>query len=176
MEWTIQPINVAEAERLLPLQKQVQAVHAAAHPDIFRSDIEDGELRAHLRDWLSRTEVTALAALAPDGAVLGHIIYEIERLERSPLRRAMVRGHLHQIVVDRERRRTGIGSALVAAMMAQLRAEGVDRVVASYFAFNEASAALMRKAGFVPLYVQAEAPVGTGPGTTGASSDPPTVP
>ena len=48
-----------------------------------------------------------------------------------------------------------MGSALLAETKARLRAMGIEQVVTSHYAFNDASAALMQEAGLEPLYVVA---------------------
>jgi GNAT superfamily N-acetyltransferase len=159
MSWTIRPITSDDAACLLPLLAQVQAIHARARPDHYREATAPEEVLAYLRDWLAGEATTALVAFAPDGTALGYLIFEIETRELSPLRPAQRRGMLHHISVDEAWRRSGIGSALIEAMKAQLRAQGVTRVVTIYATFNSASAALMRKAGLEPFNIIAEGPV-----------------
>jgi L-amino acid N-acyltransferase YncA len=53
--------------------------------------------------------------------------------------------------VDRAWRRSGIGLALIEDMKVRLRAQGVARIVTIYGAFNDPSAAIMRRAGLEPL-------------------------
>jgi ribosomal protein S18 acetylase RimI-like enzyme len=65
-------------------------------------------------------------------------------------------GVLHQISIDRDCRHRGIGLALVEAVKARLRAEGVPHLRAIHGAFNEPSAGLLRRAGLRPLDIVAE--------------------
>jgi GNAT superfamily N-acetyltransferase len=63
MIWTIRRINVANAECIIPLLEQVQAIHAEAHPDHFFAKLHRKEVVSFLHDWLSHKEVTELVAL-----------------------------------------------------------------------------------------------------------------
>lgn len=143
----------ADARRIVPLFDQVQRMHVAAHPDIFRADTPDGEKEAFLREWLSREAMTALVALSEDGTALGYLIYEIRVREASAVQRASRTGFLHHIAVDEACRGRRIGARLVAAMKDRLRAAGVGTIQSDHYAFNDASAALMRSAGLAPLRI-----------------------
>jgi ribosomal protein S18 acetylase RimI-like enzyme len=156
MIWTIRRINVANAECIIPLLEQVQAIHAEAHPDHFFAKLHRKEVVSFLHDWLSHKEVTELVALNPEGTVLGYLIFDVEMRKASALTPAQVRGMLHHVAVDQACRRVGIGSALLGEMKARLRNQGVVRVRTVYAAFNSPSAALMRKAGMEPFSIIAE--------------------
>jgi ribosomal protein S18 acetylase RimI-like enzyme len=154
---TIRPLDAAEAGAIVPLLHQVQALHVAAHPDLFRADVADADIASELTDWLARDGVSALVAASPEGALVGYLICEIEDRPATALmvevrRRAV----LHHIAVDAAWRRRGVATRLVAALRARLRDEGITRVRTVYYAFNDASAALMRSAGLVPLMITAE--------------------
>ena len=158
MTWAIRAITADEAACLPPLLAQVQAIHAEARPDHFRVETDPEEVLAFLRGWLSEDAVTALVAFGPDGAALGYLIVGIETREASALTHPHRRAMLHHIAVDRACRRSGIGSALIEAMKARVRAQGVTRIATTYAVFNAPSAALMRKAGLEPLVIVAEGP------------------
>ncbi len=155
MGWTIEEIGAPEAERILPLIAQVQALHADRHPETYRAEIDPEEVLAHLREILAREAFTGLIARAQDGSVAGYAIFEVETVAQSALKRAQTRGVLHQISVDDAWRRSGVGSALIEAMKERLRAAGVAWMQTYYAAFNEPSAALMRRAGFEPFNIRA---------------------
>lgn len=156
MTWTIRQITADEVACLLPLLAQVHGIHVEAQPSHFRAAPDPEELLTFLRDWLSREEVTAIAALAPDGAAVGYLVFEIETHPQSVLTLPQRHGMLAHIAVDRASRRTGIGLALIEAMKTRLRAQGIERVRTIYGAFNAPSAALMCKAGLEPFNVVAE--------------------
>ena len=159
MSWTIQRIEPSEAARLVPLLKRLHALHAEARPDMFRADSSPDELRKLLEEMLGDQAMTGLVAVGPDGSILGYAIFEVERREATALNVERRWGMLHHIAVEAGRRREGIGTALIEATRTRLRMEGIARMRTNYWTFNHASAALMRKAGFAPDHVYAEAAV-----------------
>ena len=159
MSWTIQRIEPSEAARLVPLLAALHAVHAKARPDILRADPPSDELRDILETMLGKEGSVGLVAVAPDSAILGYAIYEVERHGATALDAERCWGILHHIAVEAAHRREGIGTALIEAMRAGLRAEGIPRMRTAYWAFNRASESLMRKAGFAPFHIVAEASV-----------------
>lgn len=159
MDWVIRRVEASEAELILPLFRQVQALHAAARPEAFKAPSNSDELLGVLREMLGPAGLTGLVAAAPSGEALGYAIYGVEVIEPSAQRHGQRLGLLHHVCVDRDWHRRGIGSALVEATKAGLREQGIARVRATYWSFNEASAALMRRAGMEPSHIRAEGPV-----------------
>lgn len=113
MDWTITDLGPSDAERLLPQQQDIQALHALHRPEVFRGDADAAELLAFLRDRLEAEGIAFLGAERADGRLLGHAMLEIQEVTRDALKRARRRGVMHQIVVAPEARRMGVGLALV---------------------------------------------------------------
>ena len=153
---SIRAVGPEEADLIVPLLEVVQSVHSSARPDIFRADTDRGELSGFLKTWLAKPGMTALAALHPDGNSRGYLIFEIQERDTQPLHRPNRRGFLHHVCVDPSTRRAGIATALVDEMRRRLRDAGIERVATAYWAFNDVSAALMARLGFVPFRVVAE--------------------
>jgi len=149
----IREIYATEAATLLPLLNQVQSLHAAAHPQVFRNDTDGGQVAAFLNEWVSRDEITALVAVSEAGTIVGYAICEIQEHKESLLKKATRHGLIHHVSVDEEYRGQGIGLCLIEEIKSRLRARAVLRVQSEHYAFNQASAALMRKAGLEPLRV-----------------------
>lgn len=151
-------VETGDGGRIAPLNAIVQDLHAAARPDLFRSGADPSEVAGYFASWLVRPGMTALIACAA-GQDLGYLLFEVQDRPGDCLTKAEKRGILHHIAVIGTARRRGIGSALIAAMCGRLQAAGVRRWTTSYWTFNDASAALMAKAGATPAYVVAEAAI-----------------
>ena len=132
--------------RLVPLMRAVQAVHAAALPELFHDRASDGDLLAHLSE-AAQGGALFLAAVTPRQEVLGLAVVLIQGRPADCLRHAATMGVLDVISVAPHARRRGIGRALVAAMEARLRTRGIAGWRASHWAFNDASAGLMAATG-----------------------------
>ena len=94
---------------------------------------------------LDDPEVVVLVA-EQDGDVVGYTYAAVEGYDWMSLRGPA--GVLHDIVVDPERRHSGVGRALLDATIAALAALGAPRVVLSTAERNEIAQRLFAKAGF----------------------------
>lgn len=90
-----------------------------------------------------------LCLLARDGG--GHLVGKLSRPD--PLRPGVVRAVLESIRVAPERRREGVGGALVDAFLAWARERGANEVSVTAFAGNEPALAFYDSHGFRPFLV-----------------------
>ncbi|MBI1219216.1 MAG: GNAT family N-acetyltransferase [Rhodobacteraceae bacterium] len=155
----IRQIGPDEAALLLPLNAVVQRLHAAHRPDIFPPEPDAAAVAAHFVETLARPGWFALLAEA-DGAAIGYALCEVQRIEAHALHHARTRGFLHHVAVAETARRRGVASALLEAAKARFQAEGATVWATTYWAWNDASAALMAKAGLWPAIILADAPLG----------------
>jgi len=81
----------------------------------------------------------SMIAAAADGQIVGMIHVEISRFGFGEL----------GMLVDREWRGCGVGSALLQAAIAWARDQGLHKLCLEVFAHNSAAIALYRKCGFV---------------------------
>lgn len=154
----IRPIDLSEAALLVPLNDVVQRLHAAHRPDIFPPEPSADAVAAHFADTLARPGWFALLAETQTGAI-GYALCEVQRIEAHAVHHARTRGFLHQVAVAAAARRHGVGLALVEAAKARFRAEGATVWATTYWAWNDASTALMAKAGARAAIILADAPI-----------------
>ncbi|WP_284749688.1 GNAT family N-acetyltransferase [Amycolatopsis sp. RTGN1] len=94
----------------------------------------------------------ALCLLArSDGAVAGHLIGRL--LPVGSLRPDAVRAVLESMRVAAERRREGVGEALVSAFVTWARERGANELVVQAYAHNESGLAFYGAQGFQPFEV-----------------------
>jgi ribosomal protein S18 acetylase RimI-like enzyme len=98
-----------------------------------------------LGSQLDDPEVAVLVA-ERGGEVIGYSYSAMEGRDYMSLRGSA--GVLHDIIVDPEARRAGVGRALLEATLAFLKSRGAPRVVLSTAAKNEAAQRLFASAGF----------------------------
>jgi ribosomal protein S18 acetylase RimI-like enzyme len=96
--------------------------------------------RRFARSW---TADDAELVAVEDGRVVGHIALA---RERHPVTRHVA---TLAIAVAKDRRREGIGAALLTAAIGWARARGVDKLILSVYPDNTAAIALYRRFGFV---------------------------
>jgi len=117
---------------------------------------EEG-IRAHIDD-LAHGRAYGVLALQ-DGQILGAVTYSLstgfERYLQPPLR-GTAQGYVNEAVVRRDQAGRGWGTRLLQQALASLAAMGVQKVFIDRHEENLASAAMMRRAGFVTLQTYAD--------------------
>jgi len=94
---------------------------------------------------LEHPDVAVLVA-DHDGHVIGYAYAAVEGYDYMSLRGPA--GLLHDVIVDPEHRRRGVGRLLLDATLAYLRSRGAPRVVLSTAVQNEAAQRLFASLGF----------------------------
>ena len=117
-----------DAQRFLPTRDRMPADYAS-----------------FLLRQLADPDVAVLVA-DDNGDVIGYAYAAVEGYDYMSLRGPA--GVLHDIVVDPEYRRRGVGGLLLQAVLEFLRSRGAPRVVLSTAERNEAGQALFASAGF----------------------------
>lgn len=147
-----------DLDALFALMNEVQAVHAAALPQIFRNDLDAEAAKGMFRDALSRQGQTILVA-ENDGKPVGYIWFEIFDRPISFYHHPRRAGYIHHIGVAAPARRQGVGRALVEAVRSRLSDAGTSEVGVDYWAFNTRASQFFASLGFEPQRHIAFAPV-----------------
>jgi ribosomal protein S18 acetylase RimI-like enzyme len=100
---------------------------------------------AFLRSRLSEPDTTVLTA-ERSGAVVGYAYAALEPLSWQELRDEA--GVVHDLIVDPDRRRAGIGAQLLTAVLDAFAARGVRQVILSTAAPNTGAQRLFERFGF----------------------------
>jgi len=88
----------------------------------------------------------AVLVAALDGGVIGYAYVAVESYDYMTLRGPA--GLLHDIIVDPERRRHGVGRALLEAVLEYVRQRGLEQIVLSTAERNEAAQRFFDSVGF----------------------------
>ena len=150
---TVAPIGAAEAARLVPFFRIVQALHAAARADRFRESADPARETAFFEQWLARPDVHARIAIS-DGSDCGYVLYEFCRHDGGVVSHPRKHVFLHHIAVAPAHRRRGVGRALVARLKDHAREQGIAEMTSSHWAFNAAAAAFMAAIGLTPEVIR----------------------
>ena len=152
----IERIGPDQAGRLVPLNAVVQSLHAERRPDIFRAAPASASVARLFHDLLERDSHFALIAMSEAGADLGYVFCEVLDTAEDALTHRRLRGVLHHVAVLPEARRQGVAIEMIRAAKREFRSAGAREWTASYHVWNDASAALMRRAGLEPTIIRAE--------------------
>lgn len=138
-----------DLDALLALLIEVQAVHANALPDIFRSDLDADAAKRMFRENLVKQGHTVLVA-EDAGQPVGYIWFEIFDRPANFYHHPRRVGYIHHIGVSEFVRRQGVGRALVEAVRLRLARAGFSEVGVDYWAFNTRASQFFASLGFQP--------------------------
>ena len=99
---------------------------------------------------LAASRITTCFIAEIDGAPVGYAYAEIVRRAETAFHYAYAMIYLHHISVRPEHRRKGVGDALLAAVRAAGKDEGVTLLTAEVWMFNETARAFFRRHGLTP--------------------------
>ena len=152
--------NAAEkAARLLPLFAQVQVIHAAVCPDHVRADMDEEDVLDYLRRWFAHEGPAIVMAVALDGSDISRAMIAVEVPKGTPLKQVRRVRLLHHVVEDRDCDAEAWALALTDGVEALSRRTGITQLTSLSHAFNNAFAALMRKAGLAQFRIAVHGPV-----------------
>ncbi len=136
----------ADTARINALRRQVQELHAAGKPEVFKPGFPD-ELRDHIEtvfdDPMQRIAVSEDGDALTAYAVLHHVIRP-----ETPFMHARDFLDIDEFCVDAAHRRRGIGTALMRYIFEYAEAEGFQRVELNMWTFNEEALAFYESLGF----------------------------
>jgi GNAT superfamily N-acetyltransferase len=151
---TIRAAVIGDEELLAKLNSFVQEFHLQCRPDHFKRT-QLPELAGWYKALLERP-TTRVWIAEEEGRPVGYVLGILQHLSENPFTQARAWLEIDQIAVDSNHRRRGIGRALVLKAIAEARAEGIQRVEAVSWSFNEDTHAVFRRLGFAPKTVRFE--------------------
>lgn len=142
----VRPAYRDELPRINEIRCQVNDLHVAGRPDIFRPGF-GAELQNLLFERYNTENWRILAAVL-DGTVCGFASVEYLDRPQSPYNLARKMYHVEEFGVDSAFRRRGVGSALVAYMKRDAQEKGFSRIELDMWEFNQGALKFYESAGF----------------------------
>lgn len=146
----IRPAEVADADLISVLNREVQSKHAAALPWLFKNT----DLAREAAEALLRSDRNLVLIASVGGDPAGYIYAEFRAFRESPLTFPYEALHIHHISVAKTLRRTGIGRALMEHLIDTAKERNVHRLTADFWAFNEEARAFFEGFGLCPYLVR----------------------
>lgn len=140
----------ADAEMLAQLNSEVQQVHAEARPDIFKPA---GDLEPFINDFHGRLLANPdgrMLIIEVEGEPVGYVYAQVSTRPETAYGYGRSSVHIDQIGVKTPHQGQGYGRALIEAVFAMARAQGISRVTLSSWGFNTQAHAFFNKCGFKP--------------------------
>jgi diamine N-acetyltransferase len=151
-----------DADVLRALNADVQALHAAALPLLFKPPGPDTLASWDVRLLLTEPENLFFIAEA-DGVAAGYAYAEIQERPETSFTHGYDMIYLHHLSVRPAQRRQGVGSALIGAVQAAAAEAGVTCVALDVWIFNDEARAFFRRHGFAACHERMCSRPGDGP-------------
>jgi diamine N-acetyltransferase len=149
------PVYIREATAndipgLAALQVEINDLHVAALPHIFRRVVADAQTEAFLWPFVE-DEGTHLFVAEEAGQLAGYVALRLADAPETPIHVPRRWVSLDTVVVAQAFRRRGIGAMLVEHVHAWANDRGVDYVDLTVFEFNDAARAFYEQLGYVTV-------------------------
>jgi len=135
-----------ELERVNELRKQVNDIHVAGKPDVFKPGFDE-VLQNHIYTIWNDPE-QSIAVAEKDGVICGFaVLHHINRPE-SPFMKERDFLDIDEFCVDEAFRRQGIASEMIAFIREFAKEKGFHRIELNMWEFNQDALAFYEAAGF----------------------------
>ena len=143
---TVRFAKETELERVNELRKQVNELHAAGRPDIFKPGFSK-ELQDHVfAIWNDPDQKIVVAER--DGVLCGVAVLHHIRKPENPFMYERDFLDIDEFCVDEAYRRTGVATELIAFIRLYAKSEGFDRIELNMWEFNGDALAFYEAVGF----------------------------
>lgn len=139
-----------DAEIVAELNADVQALHVAAVPWLFKDGAMTPEAAKRLLEAPDNIVLVAEANAVP----VGYLYAEHRRVPETPLTHPYEILHVHHISVRESHRQSGVGQALMEELRVAGKERGVERISADVWSFNERAQRFFDGHGLSPYMVR----------------------
>ena len=143
----VRPASGEDHETLCRLLAEVDALHARLRPDFFRAREGGSRPQRELERALAGRH-EALFVAEVDGRTVGLVHVKVYDTPDHPLQVQRRRGHVEDIVVQREYRRRGVGRAMMEAAAAWCERAGAEQLLLTVWDGNASAEAFYRRMGY----------------------------
>jgi GNAT superfamily N-acetyltransferase len=140
-----------DVDVLRALNADVQAIHAAALPWLFKPPGPDTLASWDVKPLLREPENLVVIAEV-DGVAAGYAYAEIQARPETPFTHAYDMMYLHHLSVRPAHRRHGVGSALIGAVRGAAAEAGVTLLALDVWLFNDEARAFFGRHGFAACH------------------------
>lgn len=155
MQVKIRPAVEGDYERLLELLAQISELHYNNRPDIFQARVKKYELE-QVREILNSPDKPVLAAVNPDGVLIGYAFCQIIDNTSRPLFNNFKSLYIDDICVDERFRNQGTGTLLLEKCKELAKEHGCYCIDLNVWQFNQSAVKFYEKCGFDTRSVKME--------------------
>ena len=144
---TVRRATVDDAVTVSALNTDVQAVHAAALPWLFKAPSTDTFSATTAAAVLARDDVLIYLAYVGEEPA-GYVYAQIRRHPETSFKYAYDEIYVHHVSVRPNLRRRGVGGALLGAVRQAAHDRNIKQLALDVWAFNAGAQAFFRRQGF----------------------------
>jgi diamine N-acetyltransferase len=142
----IREAALTDINDLLELYVHVDQIHHDEYPEIFKPSIYINRPTSYFERILSDDNIKFLVACI-DNQIIGFIHAELKNTNH-PVLQNYIYGHVSDIVIRPDYKRTGVGSKLFKTIEMWFKENEVKEISLTVFSFNEEAIAFYKKTGF----------------------------
>ncbi|MBP3195719.1 MAG: GNAT family N-acetyltransferase [Butyrivibrio sp.] len=135
-----------ELEQINNLRKQVNDIHVAGKPDVFKPGFSK-ELQDHIKDIWNDPEQKIVVA-DEDGVLCGFAVLHHINKPENPYMKERDFLDIDEFCVDENHRRQGVATKLVAFIKEYAKEKGFHRIELNMWEFNKEALAFYESVGF----------------------------
>ena len=139
--------KLEHVSEIVLLNDAVQKMHAEHHHEVFKYPTDAVEMERFFRDIISGGENFIFLARISDQAV-GYVWGTIQRRPENVFKYGQERMYIHQLSVEPECRRKGVGRRLMYALDSVARENGISKFVLDSWEFNKESHIFFEQLGY----------------------------
>ena len=129
------------------LNDAVQKMHAERHPEVFKYPTDAAEMEKFFRDIISAENNFIFLARISEQTV-GYVWGEIQRRSENVFKYDNKWMYIHQLSVEPDYHRKGVGRSLMNALNNVARENGISKFVLDSWAFNKEGHTFFEELGF----------------------------
>ena len=135
-----------ELEQINNLRKQVNDIHVAGKPDVFKPGFSK-DLQDHIKDIWNDPEQKIVVA-DEDGVLCGFAVLHHINKPENPYMKERDFLDIDEFCVDENHRRQGVATKLVAFIKEYAKEKGFHRIELNMWEFNKEALAFYESVGF----------------------------
>lgn len=154
----IRKAGIDDIAAIVAINREVQALHVALAPDVFKSDLDTVAVSAFFARIMSAPGHIVLTA-EHDGIVTAYAWVEVQQRSGTPFSHAQTRLFVHHIGVSSSARRRGVATALLAEAEREGALAGATEMALDTWVDNAAAHAFFAARGLQPKRVSLAKPL-----------------
>ena len=147
MDMEILKATPEHVDEIARLNDPVQKMHAENHPGVFKYPTDVSKIKAFFLEQIT-VQGNSIFIATDSVRAIGYVWCTVQRRRENPFKYGQDRIYIHQISVDPEHHRKGVGRRLMQAVEGLAREEDIHYFAVDTWEFNREAHAFFEQHGF----------------------------